>query len=123
MNRIRKNSLFSILVLTITITFIFIGFKINIQAEEISLEEALNWGVEHNSSIKEIKDSIETIERSLNLIDTEYGFKTKISANPIIAGGSDKQTDDSSNGVDGGDSSSESSDGPKIQFKNYEIIS
>jgi len=79
------------------------------------LEEALNWGVENNSSIKEIKDSIETIERSLNLIDTEYGFKTKLSANPIIAGDSSIITDDESN-------SSESSDGSKISLKTTKLF-
>jgi hypothetical protein len=120
MNRIRKNNSFFILILIITISFIFVGA--NIQAKEISLEEALNWGIENNSSIKEIKDNIETIERSLNLIDTEYGFKTKISANPIIAGGFEKQTDDNSNGVDEGDTSSESSNGPEISLKTTKLF-
>ncbi len=122
MNRIRKNSLFSILVLTITIGFIFVGFNINIQAEEISLEEALSWGVEHNSSIKEIKDSIETIERSLDLIDTEYGFKTDISANPIIAGGFEEQTDNDSTGTDDGGNNSATSNGPKITLKTTKLF-
>ncbi|MBA7533003.1 hypothetical protein ES705_25238 [subsurface metagenome] len=122
MNRIRKNSLFSILVLTITIGFIFVGFNINIQGEEISLEEALSWGVEHNSSIKEIKDSIETIERSLDLIDTEYGFKTDISANPIIAGGFEEQTDNDSTGTDDGGNNSATSNGPKISLKTTKLF-
>ncbi|GAG77498.1 unnamed protein product, partial [marine sediment metagenome] len=100
--------------------FVFIGS--NVQAKEISLEEALNWGIENNSSIKEIKNSIETIERSLNLIDTEYGFKTNISANPIIAGGSDKQADNNSNGVDEGDTSSESSNGSEISLKTTKLF-
>jgi len=114
MNRIRKNNSFSILVLIVVTSYIFIGA--NIQAKEISLEEALSWGVEHNSSIKEIKDSIETIERSLDLIDTEYGFKTKISANPIIAGSSSIITNDESN-------SSESSDSSKISLKTTKLFS
>ncbi|MBU2439453.1 TolC family protein [bacterium] len=120
MNRIRKNNSFFILCLIIFTSFIFTGA--NVQAKDISLEEALNWGVENNSSIKEIKNSIENIERSLNLIDTEYGFKTNISANPIIAGGSDKQADDNSNGVDGEDTSSESSNGPKISLKTTKLF-
>jgi len=111
--RIRKNNSFFILILIIAISFIFVG--VNVQAKEISLEEALNWGIENNSSIKEIKDSIETIERSLNLIDTEYGFKTKISANPIIAGGFEEQTDDNSNGIDEGD-------GPEISLKTTKLF-
>lgn len=120
MNRIRKNNSFFILCLIIFTSFIFTGA--NVQAKDISLEEALNWGIENNSSIKEIKDSIETIERSLNLIDTEYGFKTNISANPIIAGGSDKQADDNSNGVAEEDASSESSNGPKISLKTTKLF-
>ena len=120
MNQIRKNNSFFILCLIIFTSFIFTGA--NVQAKDISLEEALNWGIENNSSIKEIKNSIETIERSLNLIDTEYGFKTNISANPIIAGGSDKQADDNSNGVDGEDTSSESSNGPKISLKTTKLF-
>ena len=115
MNRTIKNNSFFILFLIIFIAFIFTGAKV--QANEISLEEALNWGIENNSSIKEIKDSIKTIERSLNLIDTEYGFKTKVSANPIIAGGSLIITDDESN------SSDSSSTSPKISMKTTKLFS
>jgi len=120
MNRTIKNNSFFILFLIIFITFIFAGT--NVQAKEISLEEALNWGIENNSSIKEIKDSIETLGRSLDLIDTEYSFKSKISANPIIAGGFEEQTDNNSNGVDGEDTSSESSDSPKISLKTTKLF-
>jgi len=122
MSRIGKDNLFFILFLIMVIAFIFTGTGVKAQAKEISLEEAFNWGVENNSSIKEIKDSIKSIERSLNLIDTEYGFKTKISANPIIAGDFEEQTDDSSNGINGGDSSSESSDSPKISLKTTKLF-
>ena len=121
MNQTRKINLFFILFLIIFTSFIFTGA--NVQAKEISLEEALNWGIENNSSIKEMKNSIETIERSLNLIDTEYGFKTNISANPIIAGGSDKQADGDSNGADGGNTTSESSsNGPEITLKTTKLF-
>ena len=120
MNRIRKNNSFLILFLIIVINFAFVGE--NVHAEEISLKEALNWGIENNSSIKEIKNNIETIERSLNLIDTEYGFKTKISANPIIAGGFEEQTNDNSNGIVEEDTSSESSSGPKITLKTTKLF-
>jgi len=120
MSRIRKSNSFFILFLIIFTSFIFTGE--NVQAKEISLEEALNWGIENNSSIKEIKDSIETIERSLNLIDTEYGFKTNISANPIIAGGFEEQTDDNSNGVDEGDTSLATRSSPKISLKTTKLF-
>jgi len=120
MNRIRKNNSFFILCLTIFVSFIFSG--VNVQAKDISLEEALNWGIENNFSIKEIKNSIETIERSLDLINTEYGFKTNISANPIIAGGSDKQADDNSTDNDNTSTSSGSSNGPKISLKTTKLF-
>jgi len=120
MSRIRKNNSFFILFLIIFTSFIFAGA--NVQAKEISLEEALSWGVEHNSSIKEIKDSIEAIERSLNLIDTEYGFKTKISANPIIAGGFEEQTDNDSTGTDDGENNSAISNGPEISLKTTKLF-
>ncbi|GAF75465.1 unnamed protein product, partial [marine sediment metagenome] len=120
MNRIRKNNSFFILCLIIFTSFIFTGA--NVQAKDISLEEALNWGIENNSSIKEIKNSIETIERSLNLIDTEYAFKTNITANPIIAGGFEEQTDDNSNGVDEGDTTFDSISSPKISLKTTKLF-
>lgn len=115
MNRIRKNNSFFILFLIIFTSIIFAGE--NVQAKEIFLEEALNWGIENNSSIKEIKDSIKSIERSLNLIDIEYGFKTNISANLIFAGGSDKPTD-----TDDTSNNSESDDGPKISLKTTKLF-
>ncbi|HDP36570.1 MAG TPA: TolC family protein, partial [Candidatus Atribacteria bacterium] len=59
----------------------------------------------------------------LDLIDTEYGFKTKLSANPIIAGGFEKQTDDNSNGTDEGDTTSENSTSPKISMKTTKLFS
>ena len=120
MNRIRKNNSFLILFLLIFTSFIFT--KANVHGQEISLEEALNWGIENNSSIKEIKDSIKTIERSLNLINTEYSFKTKISANPIIAGGFEEQTDDNSTGTDDEGNNSTTSTSPKISLKTTKLF-
>ncbi|MEA2088198.1 MAG: TolC family protein [Candidatus Caldatribacteriota bacterium] len=121
MNQTRKNNLFFILI--IAISFFFVGINVNVHAEDISLEEALNWGIENNSSIKELKTNIENIERGLDLIETEYGFKTKISANPIIAGGSDGQIDDSLDGIDGENTSSgSSSSSPKITLKTTKLF-
>lgn len=96
MNLIRKNNSFFLLTLLIAISFIFIGLDINIQAEEISLPDAINWGLEQNSSIREIKDGIKTIERNLALIDTEYAWKMTLKANPIIAGNSTNGGDNTS---------------------------
>ena len=116
MNLIRKNNSFFLLTLLIAISFIFIGWDINIQAEEISLPDAINWGLEQNSSIREIKDEIKTIERNLALIDTEYAWKMSLNANPIVAG----------NSTNGGDNNSTTSDTtdttPKISLETSKIF-
>jgi hypothetical protein len=138
MNLIRKNDSFFILTLIIMISFIFIGWAINIQAEEISLSEAINWGLEENSSIivgnsniagssttagvststtgtiREIKDEIKTIERNLALIDTEYAWKMSLKANPILAG--------NSTSTDGGDSTTTTDTTPKIGLEISKIF-
>ena len=114
MTLIRKNTLFFILTLIIMISFIFIGWDINIQAEEISLPDAIAWGLEQNSSIREIKDEIKTVERKLALIDTEYDWKMSLSANPIIAG----------NSTNGGDNNSTNTSDtfPKINLETSKIF-
>ena len=96
------------------ISFIFIGWDINIQAEEISLPDAIAWGLEQNSSIREIKDEIKTVERKLALIDTEYDWKMSLSANPIIAG----------NSTNGGDNNSTNTSDtfPKINLETSKIF-
>jgi len=113
MKQNKKNDWFFILML-ISILGFTSSITMIIHAQELSLEEVLNWGIEHNSSIKEIKANIEDIERSLDLIETEYGFKTKISANPIIVGSSNKQTYDTN---------AESADGSKISLKTTKLFS
>lgn len=120
-NSSRKNNYFFISTLIVVLGFTLIA-TINIQAKEISLEEALAWGIEYNSSIKEIKVNIENIERSLGLVDTEYGFKTKISANPIIAGSYEEPTDNNSIGIYDGDNDSGISISPKISLKTTKLF-
>jgi hypothetical protein len=116
MNLIRKNNLFFLLTLLIAISFIFIGLDINIQAEEISLPDAINWGLEQNSSIREIKDEIKTIERNLALIDTEYAWKMSLKANPIIAGNSTNLGDNNST------TTSDTTTFPKVNLETSKIF-
>jgi len=113
MKQKKKNNWFFILIL-ISILGFTLSITMIIHAQELSLEEAFNWGIEQNSSIKKIKANIKDIERSLDLIETEYGFKTKISANPIIMGDFEKQTDDTS---------SASSSSPEINLKTTKLFS
>jgi len=118
MSQTKKSSWTSVLSLIFGLSFIFV--ETDIYANEISLEEALNWGVEHNSVILEAKESIETIERNLALVDTEYAYKVKVSANPVIAGDSsvldsEDSTDSSSN------TNSDTNSGTKISLETSKI--
>jgi len=66
MSQIKKSSWTSVLALIIGLSFILI--ETDIYANEISSEEALNWGTEYNTVILEAKENIKTIERNLALV-------------------------------------------------------
>lgn len=87
------------MVLVALITLLFLNHTA--RAEEISLEEAIVWGIENNSSLKEIENNLESIKRNLDILETEYGFKTQISANPIIAGAFEEEDDGGSSNISG----------------------
>ncbi|GAB4112905.1 MAG: hypothetical protein Kow00103_03550 [Candidatus Caldatribacteriota bacterium] len=103
-------------VIVSAILMIIIFYPDIAQAKEISLEEAISWGIEHNSSLKEIKNNLESIQRSLDILETEYGFKTEISANPVIAGGFETNEE-------GDSSSTTSTTSPGIKLKTSKLFS
>jgi len=118
MSQIKKSIWVNVLALIIGLSFFLT--ELDIHANEISLEEALNWGVEYNSTILEAKEKIKTIERNLALVDTEYDFKVKVSANPIIAG--DFSVLDSEESTDNGDNTSTgTSNSAKISVETSKI--
>ena len=119
MNQIKKSSWVNVLALIIGLNFFLT--ELDIQANEISLEEALNWGVEYNSTILEAKENIKTIERNLALVDTDYAFKVKVSANPIIAGDSSVLDSEESNDDNGDNTSTGTSNSAKISVETSKI--
>lgn len=94
MNKFRKNSSLLILISIILLLIVFINTSV--AAKEISLREAIVWGLEHNMSLREIKDSVETLQRKLGIIEAGKSWKVDI----ISENQRTIQEDDSS--IDGG---------------------
>jgi len=118
MNQVKRVLLFGLFQIMFLVIFIMpLLLNNSAQAEGISLEEAVSWGIENNSSLKEIKKNIESIRRSLDILETEYGFKTQITANPVIAGDFEEDEDDEE------DSSYISSASPGIKLKTTKLFS
>jgi len=94
MSKFRKNS--SLLIL-ISIILLLIVFKnISVAGKEISLREAIVWGIEYNLSLREIKDNVETLERKMGIIEAGKAWKVDI----ISENQRTMQEDDTS--IDGG---------------------
>jgi hypothetical protein len=76
MNKFIKNNSLLILISIILLSIVFI--KASVAGKEISLREAIVWGTEHNMSLREIKDNIETLERKLGIIEAGKAWKVDI---------------------------------------------
>jgi hypothetical protein len=94
MNKFMKNSSLLILISIILLLVVFV--EMHVAAKEISLRKAIVWGIEHNLSLREIKDNVETLERKLGIIEAGKSWKVDI----ISENQRTVQEDDSS--VDGG---------------------
>jgi len=54
-----------------------------IQAKEINLKEAIDWGIQHNYDLEGIRYNIETLERDLEILDAGKAFQVSINVTPI----------------------------------------
>lgn len=54
-----------------------------LQAKEIDLKEAIDWGIQHNYDLEVIKNNIDTLERDLAILDTDKAFQVSLGATPI----------------------------------------
>ncbi len=54
-----------------------------LQAKEINLKEAIDWGIQHNYDLEEIRYNIETLERDLEILDAGKAFQVSLNATPI----------------------------------------
>ncbi len=52
-------------------------------AREISPEEALQWGIEHNHDLQNIRYSIEDLQRNLKILEAGKDFQVDLSITPI----------------------------------------
>ncbi|MCJ7657360.1 MAG: TolC family protein, partial [Candidatus Atribacteria bacterium] len=54
-----------------------------LQAKEINLKEAIDWGIQHNYDLEEIRYNIETLERDLEILDAGKAFQVSLNATPV----------------------------------------
>ena len=54
-----------------------------LQAKEIDLKEAIDWGIRHNYDLEEIRYNIETLERNLEILDAGNAFQVNLDVTPI----------------------------------------
>jgi len=54
-----------------------------LQAKEIDLKEAIDWGIQHNYDLEVIKNNIDALERDLAILDTDKAFQVSLGATPI----------------------------------------
>jgi outer membrane protein TolC len=54
-----------------------------LQAKEIDLKEAIDWGIQHNYDLEEIRYNIETLERNLEILDTGNAIQVNLDVTPI----------------------------------------
>ncbi|MBN2395765.1 MAG: TolC family protein [Candidatus Atribacteria bacterium] len=67
----------------VALILIFISTFGIASAEEITPEEAIQWGIEHNYDLNAIRYSITELERNLDILDASESFQVNLSATPI----------------------------------------
>jgi len=56
-----------------------------LQAKEINLKEAIDWGIQHNYDLEAIRYNIETLERDLAILDSNKALQINLEVTPIWA--------------------------------------
>ncbi|OGD36096.1 hypothetical protein A2V94_04305 [Candidatus Atribacteria bacterium RBG_16_35_8] len=54
-----------------------------LQAKEINLKDAIDWGIQHNYDLEEIRYNIGTLERDLAILDADKALQVSVGATPI----------------------------------------
>jgi len=75
-----KKTFWFIAAIIITIILLLPGV---LQAKEINLKEAIDWGIQHNYDLEEIRYNIETLERNLEILDAGNAFQVNLDVTPI----------------------------------------
>jgi len=61
-----------------------------LQAKEIDLKDAIDWGIQHNYDLEEIRYNIETLERDLAILDADKALQVNLDVTPIWDFGGEK---------------------------------
>ena len=61
-----------------------------LQAKEINLKEAIDWGIQYNYDLEEIRYNIDTLERDLAILDADKAFQVSLEVTPIWNFGGEK---------------------------------
>ncbi|HNR65255.1 MAG TPA: TolC family protein [Atribacterota bacterium] len=77
-----REKMYKIIFILLTGLFLILNFQI-LKAKEISVEEALQWGVLHNLDLQSIRYSIEDIKRNLEIVEAGKSFQIDLSITPI----------------------------------------
>jgi len=70
-----------------------------LQAKEIDLKEAIDWGIQHNYDLEEVRYNIETLERNLEILDADNALQIDLEVSPIWGFG-ENESSQSSTGSD-----------------------
>ena len=83
----------------IIITPLVMGFLTSSsQAKEITLQEAIEWGVQHNYDLEEARYNIETLKRDLAILDAGKALQVNLEVTPLWGlGGEEISLSDSQN--------------------------
>jgi len=85
-----------------------------IHAKEIDLKEAIDWGIQHNYDLQEIRYNIEKLERDLKILDAEKALQVDLDVTPVWGfGGTESDTANRSN--------SQSSAGSEFQLLKLKV--
>ena len=63
-----------------------------LQAKEIELKEAANWGIQHNYDLQKIRYDIETLKRELETLDASEAFQVNLKVTPIFGFGGEESS-------------------------------
>lgn len=73
--------IFKFIIFVITIGILLLPGVL--QAKEISLKEAVDWGIQHNYDLGEIRYNIEKLERDLEILDADKALQVNLEVAPV----------------------------------------
>lgn len=86
----KKTVIAIVIIVLITVVLVFSSV---LQAKEIELKEAANWGIQHNYDLQKIRYDIETLERELEILDAGEALQVNLKVTPIFAFGGEESSD------------------------------